>query len=774
MNLSQAQKFRNWQNSNLNKMQQVSLSAVAFFLTACGGGGGGSSSSTSSGSSQSDTGVSDNFNTALGSLTAPEANSLIVSKVGSKYLASPISGFENTSTSTASFTVVDDSIDNEYIIRLDAVGAGELTFNFEDQKDVVLLTNDSSISGFTRLKVINGTLDATRIDLGSIDYIEVASGITIKYSQLEKISGIVANSNSAKITFQVDDQSELDGIQSLMSSGALKIYSNVNAITFQKGEGSGLDNASLTASKTAINALKTGLSQKPNFDSAVSDTILASKNIGHLSINNDDKFVNSEEASKDIIVSLNLEDGYSIRSIKAGEKPLSNGSNSNEFILRASEHLDGEVSIVAEAVDLLGNTTVLTGSIVIDRIAPSSTTIFIEGESNGLNASELASKPVISSELTDGVSISSIRLNTNYMSKVDANYVLDGISLTDGSHQIEVEFVDNAGNKFTQKKTFQVDLEGESDARIIVDGAEDGLNAAEISANTLVNVTVAENVTLSALKLDGLNINIDSGEPFTINTASLSDGAHTISAITTNEQGNTSSTDQIFYIDKQAPTAPTVSFTGGDNVLSGSELTKNSLVFISTEAGSTVVSSKLGNILLNATSNSEIYSFDGSSINGGRYDLVTTLSDSAGNTADFINKVTILGSSSGSSIFEIGTQKSGNTIDFEVYLINRPTGLGEELPAYQLKLQLNTSQLDYNEGSLRGSEGAFFAYSEKNAPSGSVNIAAVYQSPYTDFNSPLFSFSAETLTGASVASIGFTDTIFEYVEVPDSNYFVQI
>lgn len=774
MNLSQAQKFRNWQNSNLKKMQHLGLSAFAFFLTACGGGGGGSSSNTSSGSSQSDTGVSDNFNTALGSLAAPEANSLIVSKVGSKYLASPISGFENTSTSTASFTVVDDTSDNEYVIRLDAVGAGELTFNFEDPKDVVLLTNDSSISGFTRLKVINGTLDATRIDLGSIDYIEVASGITVKYSQLEKISGIVANSNSAKITFEVDNQSELDGIQSLMSSGALKIYSNVNAITFQKSKGSGLDNASLTASKTVINALKTGLSQKPNFDSAVSDTILASKNIGHLSINNDDKFVNSQEATKNIIVSLNLEDGYSIRSIKAGEKPLSNGSNPNEFILRASEHLDGEVSIVAEAVDLLGNTTVLTGSIVIDRMVPSSTTIFIEGESNGLNSSELASKPVISADLADGVGISSVRINTNYMNKVDGNYVLDGISLTDGSHQLEVEFVDKAGNKFTQKKTFQVDLNGASDATIIVDGAEGGLNATEISSNTGVNVAVAENVTLTALKLDGLNINIDGEESYTINTASLEEGAHTISAMTTNEQGNTSTTEQVFYIDTQAPNAPTVSFTGGDNVLSGSELTKNSLVFISTEADSTVVSSKLGNVLLNATSNTEIYSFDGSSMNGGRYDLVTTLEDSAGNTAEFINKVTILGSSSGSNAFEVATKKTGNTIDFEVYLINRPTGLGEELPAYQLKLQLNTSQLDYNEGSLRGSEGAFFAYSEKNAPSGSVNIAGIYQSPYTDFNSPLFSFSAEKLTGTSVATIGFFDTILEYVEVPDSNYFIQI
>ena len=75
---------------------------------------------------------------------------------------------------------------------------------------------------------------------------------------------------------------------------------------------------------------------------------------------------------------------------------------------------------------------------------------------------------------------------------------------------------------------------------------------------------------------------------------------------------------------------------------------------------------------------------------------------------------------------------------------------------------------------MRGSEGAFFAYSEKNAPSGSVNIAAIYQSPYTDFNSPLFSFSAETLTGTSVATIGLLDTILEYVELPDSNYFVQI
>jgi hypothetical protein len=55
-----------------------------------------------------------------------------------------------------------------------------------------------------------------------------------------------------------------------------------------------------------------------------------------------------------------------------------------------------------------------------------------------------------------------------------------------------------------------------------------------------------------------------------------------------------------------------------------------------------------------------------------------------------------------------------------------------------------------------------------------VITAGVYQSKFTDFTSPLLSFSANIENVTNAYKISLSDVILENIDIPDTNYFVQI
>ena len=139
----------------------------------------------------------------------------------------------------------------------------------------------------------------------------------------------------------------------------------------------------------------------------------------------------------------------------------------------------------------------------------------------------------------------------------DGSYRLDGTSLNDGSHTVEVITSDQAGNTRTTQKQFALDASSPSEALISVSGMENGLNASEASG--LVNVMIdlirprRYKSTLAGQPLQSgqssLNYTFD---------ASAQEGAHQITAVTVDSVGNSTTATQIFSIDRTAPTSAEV------------------------------------------------------------------------------------------------------------------------------------------------------------------------------------------------------------------------
>ena len=189
---------------NNRKLAALGTTPLALVLSACGG----SSTTTTSTAS---------------------TNVLTLTKSADTYSASSVTGFTVLDVSTAKFNVADATA-NAYEIKLDATGTGVLEFDFADAGDTVTLAAGSKTSGFTTLKVTDGTLDATDADLSGITRVEVASGIKISLAQIKDIPTLVANSATSEITVEVASEAEATELVSLISAGTVKVFADANPI----------------------------------------------------------------------------------------------------------------------------------------------------------------------------------------------------------------------------------------------------------------------------------------------------------------------------------------------------------------------------------------------------------------------------------------------------------------------------------------------------------------------------------------------------------------
>jgi hypothetical protein len=146
---------------------------------------------------------------------------------------------------------------NSYTIDLAADGAGALEFDFADAGDAVVLNAGSKVTGFTTLKVTDGTLDATNADLSSITRVEVASGIKISLAQVKNIPTIVANSATSEITIEVASEAEATELVTLLTAGTVKVFGDTNPIKMVASE-----TATVTADTLTTKVAETATSVK--------------------------------------------------------------------------------------------------------------------------------------------------------------------------------------------------------------------------------------------------------------------------------------------------------------------------------------------------------------------------------------------------------------------------------------------------------------------------------------------------------------------------------
>jgi len=753
----------------------LSLSLLAVSLAACGGGGGGSSTTGST-----NTPTTTPTSTPTASPVIGQAGSeLIISKPGgqSTYsFSSQVSGFSLADPNLAVINVANHTRDNTYGIELNANGAGTLEFNFADANDIVVLSGESVVSGFTELKVTNGTVDATDADLGAVDYVEVASSINLAVSQLAAIKNIVSASPSGKINIEVKSVADLNALDALVKNGSLKIFSDGgSALKLIKAPGATIADAVLSDAETTIGGEEKPEVQKPPVVLNTPQAVVVKKSAGSVKLVNNDSIINSSEAASSVTVKVSIEPGYTIKSVTMGGKALASGSAAGEYVINPANFSDGSYTLVAEVVDLLGVTTKLSSSVTLDKEAPTISSVSIDGESGGINSTEASSPLVVTTELASLGYVSAITLNGAALSKnANGQYVLDASSLPDGNYSLEVTSKDAAGNTGTFTKDFSVDADGPKDATISVSGEGSGINAAEAAGPITVNVSFSDTQTISSATLDGVAVDLGGGSSFTIAAGSLSEGVHTVKVISENSAGVQVTSEKTFEVDLTPPGGASIQLVGDDKVLTSSEIANATTVFITPEPGSTVVAASVGTQNLSYNSASGSYTFNASSLRGGRYEIEATSADTAGNTIKSVLPFTVLGTSNGSNVFQLETTKSGNQVDFDVYIVNAPANLEAGLPAYGLTIQLEPSALDYIEGSLTGSEGAFYAVGETSSASGTVRISGLYQSLFTDYSLPLLSFSADVISSSGAYSIGFSDASLEYVDLPDTNYFVSI
>lgn len=281
-----------------NKQMTAMVMLASLGLSACGGGGtatqsssvvtdtGGGSVTTGTSTDDSSSGtVSDGGAVGGGAAGGGAAGGggagggaasdiLTLSRSGSNYSTSSISGFSLQGTD--SHYLVADAADDSYDITLTANGSGMLTFEFSDAADTVTLQSGSTVSGFSQLKVIRGTVDVSNTDLYDITYISVASGIKLSTAQILNLDAIIINSESGSVEVLVQSQDEINQISSALSSGAINLYSPADDLmTLAAAPGSTVSAGQISTGQSNLNAEKQAISA---FDEVATIVITGSTN----------------------------------------------------------------------------------------------------------------------------------------------------------------------------------------------------------------------------------------------------------------------------------------------------------------------------------------------------------------------------------------------------------------------------------------------------------------------------------------------------------------
>jgi len=265
---------------------------AALGLSACGGGGGSSTTTTQSNNTNSQVNNSQNTidqndeNTSNtddqqsstdditaggggavggggggggGGVVSTPSSNLTLSNSGGNYSTTELSGF--TLLGTDSHYRVADASSNSYNIKLTADGTGMLTFEFSDADDVITLDSGSSVTGFTQLRVIKGTVDVSNASLGGVTYVSVASGVKLTADQVLELETIVINAASGSIDVVVSSQAEIDEISNALSSGSLNLFSASNDLmTLEAASGSGVTATDINSAQSEFNTLKQDVS----------------------------------------------------------------------------------------------------------------------------------------------------------------------------------------------------------------------------------------------------------------------------------------------------------------------------------------------------------------------------------------------------------------------------------------------------------------------------------------------------------------------------------
>jgi len=770
-------------SEKLRNVQTSSLPFIALALSACGsGGGGGSSVSTLDGSNSNTT----NGNTGGTTVSAggsggggitlpPSGNNLSLYRVGSDYVSTSFSGL--TLINGEAHFQVSDAASNNYAVKMSAEGAGLLKFEFSDANDVITLLDGSVVSGFSQMKVINGTVDATNADLGLINYISVASSVKLTASQVSDLDTIVINSSSGGIEIIVASEADINLISNAMSSGNLNIFSPGDLVSYTAAAGANVTQSQLDTAETTANAARQALSAVNVSEISQSQTILAQRSYATLSIQNNDLYINNAESQSTVKFKVDVADGYSVTSVRVGNVALQGANGEYSLNVGSSGLGNGTHQVTVELADAalaalnpsLGytqSTISLISEIVIDTVSPGDPVILIDGESNAINAFEAAQQLEVSVLTSADEEVSSISVNGVALAQSGDNYLLNAQGLADGTYTVDLVVTDRAGNLSSSSKSFTVDADALQEATVSVVGGDLMLNASEASGNISLNIALNGAANLVSAELGGVSLSAAANGTYSVNAANLSEGTHTITVVSQDASGAQITSQTELVVDRTDPSAPNVSIFNGSGGLTAAERVDPVNVVVVPEAGGSVIDVKLDGSSVSSIAEG-VYEFAAGGLSSGFHTLSITSQDAAGNQATVNQEVMIVGSTtSGADIFEFQTTKLGDVITFEAFVKNSHVNLPDGIPSFDFWIDLTDTQLDYVEGSFDGAPGATYLTTE-NGTKGEIFGTGFFLTPWNQYEEAFFSFQARETSTFANHTISFKDFVFYTTDIGD-------
>ncbi|WP_447885379.1 Ig-like domain-containing protein [Serratia fonticola] len=251
--------------------------------------------------------------------------------------------------------------------------------------------------------------------------------------------------------------------------------------------------------------------------------------------------------------------------------------------------------------------------------------------------------------------------------------------LADGNINLSVSAVDQAGNPVSSSHTLGVFIHNLPDATLNTpfgDGILNGTEAGQpqtITGSTgittpgqTVTVTLGDKTYTATVDGSGnWSVTVPVGD-----LQALPDGTPLLNVVATDSAGNSNTLSGTVVVDKVAPTL-TIGVIAGDDVLNSAEVLLNQTVSGTAsigDAGRTVT------LTLNGKTYTAVVQPDGSwstslpsadltALSDGNYNLVATLTDSAGNSTSVTHAIGVDASALNAPVLTIGTFAGNNIID---------------------------------------------------------------------------------------------------------------
>ncbi|CAI0737340.1 Antitoxin of toxin-antitoxin stability system [Serratia fonticola] len=251
--------------------------------------------------------------------------------------------------------------------------------------------------------------------------------------------------------------------------------------------------------------------------------------------------------------------------------------------------------------------------------------------------------------------------------------------LADGNINLSVSAVDQAGNPVSSSHTLGVFIHNLPDATLntpfgdgILNGTEAGQPQTITGSTGITTPGQTVTVTLGDKTYTGT---VDGSGNWSVTVPvgdlqALPDGTPVLNVVVTDPAGNSNTLNSTVVVDKVAPTL-TVSVIAGDDVLNSAEVLLNQTVSGTAsigDAGRTVT------LTLNGKTYTAVVQPDGSwstslptadltALSDGSYNLVATLTDSAGNSTSVTHAIGVDASALNAPVLTIGTFAGNNIID---------------------------------------------------------------------------------------------------------------